>query len=259
MRFGPAVRRSAVVIVTMAASGLAGQTAPLLPQRPSPERSLTLLWRSVDFHYTGSDSAAISIDFDHPAFGIRLSGPEWHGFGILTISFGGQPRGADSLHPALHFFDAEFSALTRYRLLGRRRVQLDGMVNGVVAYRRLGYGASAIGHGAQNLTHFGVGPGLLLDARVSRRILVDVRSSGFADMILKQEKGLRLPSIQLSWLWDSDLSVRWERGSRPVGIAAGVGVRVARWRVPAGKIFPPAIEWATYRSTEPALRLGISW
>src|SRR6266516_221670 len=85
VKFDPASWCAFIAVTAAPALPLAGQSAPLIPQRPSPENSIAFVYRAVDFRYAGSDSAAASIDFNDHALGVRLTTAAWRG--LTTLSF----------------------------------------------------------------------------------------------------------------------------------------------------------------------------
>jgi len=262
VKFDPASWCAFIAVTATPALPLAGQSAPLIPQRPSPEISIAFVYRAVDFRYAGSDSAAASIDFNDHALGVRLTTAAWRGLTTLSFEFGGQARGADSAHPSLHFFDLQFAEWTRHRLLGRHRVQLDGSLLFLVSYRRLGYGPSTVGRG--HVGHFGLGLGLgfVFSARVTPHLVVNARSGLVGDVAMRgNEKNgnTSLRDFAVSLYSDSDVSIRWARGVSRLGFTLGAGLRQAHVRMAAEQLFPGTTRhWFPYHSTEAILRFGLS-
>ena len=260
--FHPASWYVFITITAAAALPLAGQSAPLLPQRPSPENSISFVYRSVNFRYARSDSAAASIDFTDHALGVRFTTPQWRGIVTFSFEFGGQDRGADSAHPSVHFFDFQATNWTRHRLLGRHRVQLDGSLVALLSYRRFGFGASTVGRGHVGRFAFGLGLGLVFSARMTPHLVLNARSGVLADVALRGNEwngktSLRDFAVSLSS--DSDVSIRWARGVSRLGFVLGAGLRVAHVPIAAEKLFPGTTRrWFPYHTTESVLRFGLS-
>jgi hypothetical protein len=238
---------------------MAAQTMPLTPLRPPPERSLTFFYRPIDLHYAQGGTPTVSLDYHSAVMGGRITFAGWRETGSLTVAYGTQSRGSDSTSADLSLLDVELAAWSSRRLLGRRGVQLVFSPAIILGYRRFGISHAPADVDPVSVFHGAIGPGLGLLARLSPRLVFRARTAPLIGISLMQSESRFGPPANL--LWESDAGVQLERVlGGGLGLTVGGSLRVQRLWLPAGKLFTPSTKKPRrYDSTEPAVRVGITW
>lgn len=262
---------AALMSALVSSDTLLAQTITYEPIHPLPHRTFALAYYNTDFSYAGHERPAVRLDFSNSVLAWSYSLPVRGGsMGRpvikLMIGYGKQAGDMKAFDGAdLSLLDAEFSFWVNVIFSESRRSQFSLITPFLLSYRRLGISAqSTVEKSALNIFRAGIGLGLGYNSRLNSRVTLELRAApmfAFHASTLGKERSRWAPARSGRGILDADAQLHWERLlSNHCGVTFGFAFRIQRWAVAAEKYFPESDSyWFTFKSAEPAVRIGIHW